>query len=58
VPGTENKVVAFRTGDVGRVVNAEGEVECMGRVDSQVKIRGDNPKSADFEVFQLNQPSL
>lgn len=47
----------YRTGDLGRV-NADGEVEYLGRIDSQVKIRGYRIELAEVESALLQQPGV
>ncbi|MEY4414427.1 MAG: hypothetical protein RIQ53_1720 [Pseudomonadota bacterium] len=47
----------YRTGDLGRV-NAEGEVEYLGRIDTQVKIRGYRIELAEIESLLLQVPAV
>jgi non-ribosomal peptide synthetase-like protein len=42
----------YKTGDLGRI-NAEGEVECLGRVDSQIKIRGYRIELGEIEAVLM-----
>ncbi|MDH4392765.1 MAG: amino acid adenylation domain-containing protein, partial [Aquabacterium sp.] len=47
----------YRTGDLGRI-NADGEVEYLGRIDTQVKIRGYRIELAEIESVLLQQPGV
>lgn len=47
----------YRTGDLGRV-NAHGEVEHHGRIDTQVKIRGYRVELAEIESVLLQVPGV
>ncbi|MEX6507198.1 Pls/PosA family non-ribosomal peptide synthetase [Jiella sp. M17.18] len=47
----------YRTGDLGRV-NAAGEVEYRGRIDTQVKIRGYRIELGEIESVLLGHPSI
>ncbi|MDT7642747.1 MAG: hypothetical protein QOC83_7035, partial [Pseudonocardiales bacterium] len=47
----------YRTGDLGRV-NAEGEVEYLGRIDLQVKIRGYRIELTEIESVLLRVPGI
>jgi non-ribosomal peptide synthetase-like protein len=47
----------YRTGDLG-VLNAQGEVEYHGRVDTQVKIRGNRIELGEIEAALLEHPSI
>lgn len=47
----------YRTGDLGRI-NADGEVEYLGRIDTQVKIRGYRIELAEIESLLLNCPGV
>ncbi len=47
----------YRTGDLGRL-NADGEIEYHGRVDSQVKIRGHRIELGEIEAVLLEMPSI
>lgn len=47
----------YRTGDLGRL-NADGEIEYHGRVDTQVKIRGNRIELGEIEAVLLEQPSI
>ena len=47
----------YRTGDLGRV-NAEGEIEHHGRIDTQVKIRGYRIELAEIESVLLRVPGV
>jgi non-ribosomal peptide synthetase-like protein len=47
----------YRTGDLGRI-NADGEVEYHGRIDTQVKIRGYRIELGEIEAVLLDQPGI
>ena len=47
----------YRTGDLGRV-NAEGEIEHHGRIDTQVKIRGYRIELTEIESVLLGVPGI
>lgn len=47
----------YRTGDLGRV-NAEGEIEYHGRIDTQVKIRGYRIETTEIESVLLDVPQI
>ena len=47
----------FRTGDRGRI-RADGLVECLGRRDEQLKIRGTRVEPAEIETVLRGYPSI
>ena len=47
----------YRTGDLGRV-NAEGEIEYLGRIDTQVKIRGYRIELTEIESVIMQLPGI
>ena len=47
----------YRTGDLGRL-NAEGEIEHHGRIDTQVKIRGYRIELTEIESVLLRVPGI
>lgn len=47
----------YRTGDLGRL-NEDGEIEYHGRVDTQVKIRGNRIELGEIEAVLLEHPSI
>ena len=47
----------YRTGDLGRI-NADGEIEYFGRIDTQVKIRGYRIELTEIESFLLQLPGI
>lgn len=47
----------YRTGDRGRI-NADGEIEYHGRIDTQVKIRGVRIETAEIEATLLELPQV
>lgn len=44
--------ILYRTGDLGKLIN-NGEIECLGRVDQQVKIRGHRIEPGEVEQVLL-----
>ena len=56
LPGNHSKRI-YRTGDLG-VLNAEGEIEYLGRIDSQVKIRGYRIELSEIEAVILEFPQI
>ena len=47
----------YRTGDVGRI-NEDGEIEFLGRIDSQVKLRGYRIELTEIEAVLLDIPEI
>ncbi|MBO0852012.1 MAG: AMP-binding protein, partial [Pseudonocardia sp.] len=47
----------YRTGDLGRI-NADGEIEYLGRIDLQVKIRGYRIELTEIESVLLRVPGI
>jgi len=47
----------YRTGDLGRLL-ADGRLICLGRKDSQVKIRGHRVEPAEVEAALLGHPAV
>lgn len=47
----------YRTGDLGRFL-PNGEIECMGRLDHQVKLRGYRIELGEIENVLLRHPSV
>jgi amino acid adenylation domain-containing protein/non-ribosomal peptide synthase protein (TIGR01720 family) len=47
--GTEPDDIVYRTGDLGRYL-ADGAVECLGRMDNQIKINGIRIELAEVEA--------
>ena len=56
LPNNPHKRI-YRTGDLG-VVNADGEIEYHGRIDTQVKIRGYRIETGEIEAVLLDHPSI
>ncbi|WP_436762340.1 amino acid adenylation domain-containing protein [Streptosporangium sp. V21-05] len=50
-------VRAYRTGDLGRV-GEDGEFECLGRRDGQVKLRGFRVELGEIETLLTSMPSV
>jgi non-ribosomal peptide synthetase-like protein len=47
----------YRTGDLGRI-DADGEIDYRGRIDSQVKIRGYRIELSEIEAVLLDLPQI
>ena len=47
----------YRTGDLGRI-NAQGDIEFLGRIDTQVKIRGYRVELAEIESVLLEDTEI
>jgi amino acid adenylation domain-containing protein len=47
----------YQTGDLGRYL-ADGQIECLGRVDYQVKVRGHRVELGEIEVILDQHPAL
>ncbi len=47
----------YRTGDLGRV-NANGEIEYLGRIDTQIKLRGYRIELTEIESVLLETPEI
>jgi non-ribosomal peptide synthetase-like protein len=47
----------YRSGDLGRITEP-GEIEFLGRIDSQIKIRGYRIELAEIEAVLLENPAL
>ncbi len=47
----------YRTGDLGRI-NEQGLVECLGRIDNQVKIRGIRIELGEIEAAMRSLPGV
>ena len=47
----------YRTGDLARI-NADGEIEYMGRIDTQVKIRGYRIELTEIESVLMQHPDI
>ncbi|QYN32894.1 amino acid adenylation domain-containing protein [Pseudonocardia sp. DSM 110487] len=56
IPGNPSGRI-YRTGDLGRV-NADGEIEYLGRIDLQVKIRGYRIELTEIESVMLQVPGV
>jgi non-ribosomal peptide synthetase-like protein len=56
IPANPSKRI-YRTGDLGRV-NADGEIEYLGRIDLQVKIRGYRIELTEIESVLLEVPGV
>jgi len=47
----------YRSGDLGRI-NGEGEIEYLGRIDTQVKLRGHRIELGEIETVLLEMPEI
>ena len=47
----------YRSGDIGRM-NANGELECLGRIDEQVKIRGHRIELGEIRAILQRAPDV
>ncbi len=47
----------YRTGDLGRI-NADGEIEFLGRIDTQVKVRGYRIELSEIESVMMKTPDI
>ncbi len=47
----------YRTGDLGRI-NAQGEIEFLGRIDTQIKLRGYRIELTEIESVLLETPEV
>jgi amino acid adenylation domain-containing protein len=57
VPHLREKGIAYRSGDLCRFT-AEGSVECLGRLDGQVKVRGFRLEVGEVEATLLSHPTV
>ena len=55
--GTEENDILYRSGDMGRL-RPDGQIECLGRRDSQVKIAGNRVEGAEVEATLLSLPNI
>ncbi|MDF2652810.1 MAG: amino acid adenylation domain protein, partial [Paenibacillus sp.] len=55
--GTDTEDLLYRTGDLGRIL-PDGNMECVGRADYQVKIRGIRIEPGEVEQQLLSHPSV
>lgn len=56
IPGNHSGMI-YRTGDLGRI-DADGEIEHLGRIDTQVKIRGYRIELTEIESVLLQVPGI
>jgi amino acid adenylation domain-containing protein len=47
----------FKTGDLARIAS-DGTIECLGRIDRQVKIRGNRVELSEIEIALRRHPSV
>lgn len=55
--GTEANDILYRSGDMGRR-RPDGQIECLGRRDSQVKIAGNRVEGAEVEATLRGLPGI
>ena len=56
LPGAQRRRV-YRSGDLARV-NADGQIECLGRIDAQVKLRGYRIELGEIETALRRHPEI
>jgi amino acid adenylation domain-containing protein len=47
----------YRTGDLGRILD-DGDIQCLGRIDHQIKIHGHRVEPAEIEKALLSQEGI
>jgi len=57
IDGNKSYCLSYRTGDLGRWL-ADGKVEFLGRIDHQVKIRGNRVELREIENHLLRHPAV
>jgi amino acid adenylation domain-containing protein len=55
--GDQDYAVLYRTGDMG-YFREDGSVECLGRIDNQVKVRGYRIEPEEIETVILTHPGV
>ncbi|KQM78524.1 hypothetical protein ASE74_13560 [Pedobacter sp. Leaf216] len=52
-----SNIILYKTGDLGIMLN-NGEIQCLGRIDHQIKVRGHRVESGEIESIINAQPEI
>ncbi|KLT66998.1 non-ribosomal peptide synthetase [Pedobacter sp. BMA] len=55
--GKNSNTILYKTGDLGKIL-PNGEVQCFGRIDHQLKIRGHRIEPGEIESLLLSQTDI
>ncbi|GJC96129.1 non-ribosomal peptide synthetase [Colletotrichum higginsianum] len=58
IPGYDEPIRAYRTGDRARFRPGDGQIEFFGRIDQQIKVRGHRIEPAEIEQAMLGHPAV